>query len=474
MYINGGNQRSLLLKYSAAEERSKAWEQVIASAGILVATSHEESQLAIPLETLQALRVYIEKRRGRWNDAPKDMPSEVLGYAAVAVVGDGTVIDGGLMMFDPEAGDAIFLPTTTVVTPPLMSNQNRFSVFEEDEEDEESDTESMSVFDDDEDFLGSPPPPPPPPPTVGTPIVTMRRLLIRVLTSLSEVHAKISNLRRKQQQQQQRWTKGANDYALAFECLTTALSIADEEFARLFLQQEEDRDIDDDIDDDDDDDDETASFVTQPSSSDDSNIINNKNKSSNDPPSKSDYSLWMKQLAKDAAVVLLAIGHFSEERARYWVAAERRAHLLHERLAPQWEARDEVKQKLGTERWENNPNAKHDYTRQRAADERELKAITETMQRLEAMNTRDAYSRSQAIYNRANSDTTASPTMKAKHNKKNPQADSNDRHGKNNKSNKSNKYGKNNKSNKRRGGSRGGRARGRGDAFARGGDKARK
>lgn len=76
---------------------------------------------------------------------------------------------------------------------------------------------------------------------------------------------------------------------------------------------------------------------------------------------------------------------------------------MRNKLAPQWENRDQVKHKMGKERWENNPNPKRDFAAQREELERELRAIEQAMDQLGFLkiNLDVAYERSQTIYEAA-------------------------------------------------------------------------
>jgi hypothetical protein len=119
----------------------------------------------------------------------------------------------------------------------------------------------------------------------------------------------------------------------------------------------------------------------------------------------------MQQLADDAQVVMIALEHITRERTHFHGIVQRRMEYLQSILAPQWTARDQVKEKLGKERWENNPSPKMDYAQARIDNERELKALEEAIGRLEAIkdSLEGAYARSQTIYQAAahNDDTQA-------------------------------------------------------------------
>ena len=421
-YVNGGNvaQNNSNInnnkKSSAVETRSMAWEQVISSVGTMVTVSYQHDQLAVPLATLRVLRIYLENRKeSAWNQPPSHMPSHILLHqgnnAALSMFDDAvntddkgggmshdTINDSGLMTtlhFDPEAGDAIYSPTSLT---PVTFQHNRYAIFQDDDDDDDDDSLPGVVDREDSNKNGVDS-------AAMAGVMTMRRLLIRILTSLSEGHAKSAHLlcetKGNHRHQQHEWSKGTESIALAFECLTAALNMADEEFARLLalhqkfhhqqqMQVATGRYTDDDYHDDD-----AASLLTQPTSSDNSDNSNNlfgtKGKQ---------IALWMQQLADDAAIVLHAMDHHVKERTKYSKEVARRSRILKKRLQPQWESRDKAKRRVGTDSWENNPDAKHAYAKQRAADEREYKAIMKTKIRLQAMDTNQVYNRLRAIYDK--------------------------------------------------------------------------
>lgn len=55
--------------------------------------------------------------------------------------------------------------------------------------------------------------------------------------------------------------------------------------------------------------------------------------------------------------------------------AHNRQRQLERKLNPQWQDRDEAKQRMGNDAWVSNPNPKGDYAKRRAADEKELREL---------------------------------------------------------------------------------------------------
>jgi len=73
-------------------------------------------------------------------------------------------------------------------------------------------------------------------------------------------------------------------------------------------------------------------------------------------------------------------------RDTYVQKAHQAAEKLRRKLQPQWSSRDQVKQKLGSDRWTNNPHPKNDYAALRKQDEGALKVIETAIQQLNELN----------------------------------------------------------------------------------------
>jgi len=170
--------------------------------------------------------------------------------------------------------------------------------------------------------------------------MTSRRIVIRILTTLSEIYAiQGMNLGKMKQ-----WVDGVNAYSNSYKFVNYALQIADEKYATLFhlheqQQQQHDRD--------------------------EHNII-----------------------ANDCNIIHITLSHFASQRDKYTIIAQRRKHYLETILIPQWEARDEIRDKLGEYWWRNNPNPKHVQSDMRKKDEQELKDIDNAVETLEGLETR--------------------------------------------------------------------------------------
>jgi hypothetical protein len=71
-------------------------------------------------------------------------------------------------------------------------------------------------------------------------------------------------------------------------------------------------------------------------------------------------------------------------REQYIAAAKQLESKLLNKLRPQWRARDEVKGRMGVERWTNNANPKNDFSKLRLEYETELKDIQKAIKYLES------------------------------------------------------------------------------------------
>lgn len=205
--------------------------------------------------------------------------------------------------------------------------------------------------------------PPPPPPSFShhhnqhdtTAFMTCRRILIRILTTLSEVHA-MKALRLGKARE---WMEGANAYAHSYEHVNHALQMADEEYVNFLQLEEEKRAI---------------------------KNTSNANHNHNDE-TQNTIQKQKQNLANDSNIIHVAISHFASDRELYTTLASKRIQYLKRKLAPQWSTRDEVKNKIGIERWNNNPNPKNTYSVLREEDERELKELVGSVDALESLET---------------------------------------------------------------------------------------
>jgi hypothetical protein len=90
-------------------------------------------------------------------------------------------------------------------------------------------------------------------------------------------------------------------------------------------------------------------------------------------------------LVEDADIVEVAIQNMTERRAKLLNLCQQEQNWLIRELEPQWESRDEVKQRYGEDRWKNNPRPKQDYARLRIEYEQRLRAVQQAMEALQEM-----------------------------------------------------------------------------------------
>jgi len=180
----------------------------------------------------------------------------------------------------------------------------------------------------------------------------VRRLVIRIITCLSELlfskanyleknrnsyESKRSRGGRHSRSLQMYWVDGAQAYTHSFSLIQKALEISDFAYA-TFLQRDAEEQV---------------------------NLEKERN-----------------EIIEDVNAVNVAMSHFIRNRDKYKTKVEKRMWFLQAKLEPQWSSRDDIKRRIGKERWENNPNPKHEYSRLRAKDEAELRDLKETMNRL--------------------------------------------------------------------------------------------
>jgi hypothetical protein len=92
-------------------------------------------------------------------------------------------------------------------------------------------------------------------------------------------------------------------------------------------------------------------------------------------------------LTEDANIVEVSVHSITTNRDAFLAAARRVEANLLQKLQPQWQARDEVKERIGKQRWYSNPNPKHDYAQLRVEYENQLKDIETAVMCLESLDT---------------------------------------------------------------------------------------
>lgn len=246
----------------------------------------------------------------------------------------------------------------------VASDNNRFATFQDDDSDDDNgdptlllqysytnddggehrDPDAMSAnnnddgSDNDEQQVQEPPPY-----TAG---MDNRRLMIRVLNAQSEIYAARGNLHRKLSPPS--WSLGAGQYALCLKKIHEALSVADSAICQWIA----------------------------------ANVLN------------ATTVLW---LAKDASIVEVSVQGMTENRETFLAAARNEEAFLVRHLQPQWDSRDDVKNKWGEDKWTSNPSPKQNFARLRVNSERQLRDIRKAVELLEELDTAKAVESSQNI-----------------------------------------------------------------------------
>ena len=287
---------------------SAAWQAAIATCGTTASSPAASSEdLAATVAYLEALRDHLDRRKGAWDRPPKKAPPAAPTIAP-------TRGSGSNHHQQQQRGD--------------FEGPNAFAAFADDDSDDASSSAASSDAGDEVVFGNNAQ-------SRQKKPMEMRRLTIRVLTTLSEVQSAVAS-KMASDRPVPRWSDAAETYALSYGCATVALSVADERSARILQTQ-------------------TAhEWLGEAGAGD---------------------SVEMDELSDDASVVHVALTHFADCRDRYLSLAERRAAQLRRKLEPQWVDRDEVKARWGQEKWESNPRPKNNYARMRRDHERELREL---------------------------------------------------------------------------------------------------
>ena len=85
------------------------------------------------------------------------------------------------------------------------------------------------------------------------------------------------------------------------------------------------------------------------------------------------------QDAETVALCVLALRAFHQSLLQ---SMDKARHKLESRLQPQWDARDQIKARMG-DRWTSNPHPKGDYAERRRQDEKSLRALTNVLEKVQ-------------------------------------------------------------------------------------------
>jgi len=336
---NGGGGNPKTTARPPANTATEAWLNAIQDATECITPSSSfgnEDEIAASLGYLGILALTLEQCSHAWDDVPMGGPPE-FRKDGVAVVEEPDVAfyTGAGFTQEPAFYGYHDPPPPAAIT--VSHSENRFATFQYDSDSDDDDDDD----DDDEHHSNEYTPatalPPPPPSTNSSHShLSMRRLMIRIVTAQSEVYACQASHAPPQ------WQQGAELYQLSLFKIHQALSLADSECAR-WLEQ-------------------------------------------GDIPTT---------LKEDANVVEVAIQYLTQQTDKFRQRAHNKERQLMQRLEPQWQSRDAIKQKWGSERWTSNPRPKRNYAAAREADEEQLRQIRAALQSLEEMDTEGAVQSSQ-------------------------------------------------------------------------------
>jgi hypothetical protein len=180
-----------------------------------------------------------------------------------------------------------------------------------------------------------------------------RRLLIRILTCQSEIFASKASLFASRDRKDFR--EGAAQLYLALARIHQALQVADSQICKWWAHMES----------------------MQPT-----DVVRTREKDA---------------LVEDANIVEVAIHNMTQRREKLLGLCHQEQNWLLRKLEPQWESRDEVKQRIGLDRWTNNPNPKGTYAEQRREYEDRLRVVREAMEALQALDAATALERANKI-----------------------------------------------------------------------------
>jgi hypothetical protein len=293
---------------------SAAWLHAIVEATACLRSKNEHEELDDDIEeglqALTCLELFLLACEAQWDHPPTMLPPPRSGDVN-----------------DEDRAVAVAHQLNTMSLQSPLLGGNRFASIQYDDSDDE---EKMEEEDDGGDI-----------PTLNrTPLpteqkgISMRRLMIRVVTAQSELYAKLASACRRYPEP--RWVQGADTYETSLVRIRYALDLADSEISRLF-----------------------------------------------------DTNISARGLVEDASIVVVAVEYLTKERAAFQNAAEHKQQYLLKKLNPQWAKRDAIKSRLG-DKWTNNPSPRNDYRRLREEDELQLREVQAALEKLLAMDTDQA------------------------------------------------------------------------------------
>ena len=177
-----------------------------------------------------------------------------------------------------------------------------------------------------------------------------KRLLIRLYTSQSDLHAKKARLL----SLQRRWLQGAGQLQSSIISLGLGLTMADNAISELdYVTINRDHDADPD------------------------------RKELQNTESEAKSNRRRVQLEQDAHITSISTNYLVVEQDRYLKTAHRQVSRLKRILEPMWKARDDAKKRMGHHKWANNKNKKGSFAKARIRYELQLESAEVALRQLE-------------------------------------------------------------------------------------------
>ena len=187
--------------------------------------------------------------------------------------------------------------------------------------------------------------------------MSMRRILLRIYCSLAEIHSSYALECSRTHPTQ--WIEGADEFQIAYNILRSGQEIIDEEHALLMQVVE------------------TISLLS----------MNDESSSTAAARLELEKVVNERQigLSNDSQIVSVPLAYFTTSRDKYIAAAQSRIATLEDKLYQDWNTRQEIMNKMGADRWKNNPRPNYSHYEARKRMEKELDDCLEGVNRTRMM-----------------------------------------------------------------------------------------
>lgn len=274
-----------------------------------------------------------------------NLNNTIISYNNNMTVGGGTGLPAVPMLLVPSAVVSSKTPQATVLS------QNPFAALQDYNQDDDDDDDDDDEYHEEEEYETQDDDDPSNHPNAH---MNIRRLLLRILLSQSEIQGRLARdavsptSSSSSSSSRPLWNMGAQYISQAVYGLHQAVQIVDEQLS-LWLSS---------------------------SSSASSSSLQQQQQ----PQPLPHVKLLQEQ---DAHVLQVALDHYTRQEINFGKKAEMQKVRLEQRLLPQWESRDEIRERLGERKWKNNPNPKMDYAVKREQDEEELHEVERALEVME-------------------------------------------------------------------------------------------